>query len=184
MTTKRGKTRIEKWARQEIEKRGGEIEIVGRYGTEEVGLLDSGQSEGRAVHLVGCDGWRQYSRAFGARRAALRYLYGVDDSGRWAVRVPGTVESVREGLDWLEPAKVKRARERGKRVFRQGNVYLVETSAKYSETGECFALGEHRYFSHARVMLHGEHAPLRVPGGHFTAVQQKAVSTVRGAAVD
>jgi len=173
-----------KSARAEVVKRGGEIEIEGRYNTEIIKQLDMARSGRRKVYLYGCNGWRQYSKAFGARQASLRYLYGTDDSGKWAVRVPGTIESVTEGLEWLEPALVKRVRERGKRVFRQGNLYLVETTKKAADTERDWQNGEHMYFARARVLLHNEHRPLVVPTGHFRAVEQNSLDTNRGRSLD
>src|SRR4030042_6495321 len=96
------KMKIEKWVR-EIERRGGETSIAhmpaGRSGWKhaehrELSVLDTGKSEGKTVHLLGCEGWRYYSRNFGARPASLRYLVGQDDSGLWGVRGPGTLDTV------------------------------------------------------------------------------------------
>jgi len=164
---------------REIAWRGGETEIQDRNGEVSLGLLDwQGVDEEevpewlalkepeRLLALLGCDGWRYYSRRAGSWRASLRYLCGVDDSGRWAVRVPGTVESVEEALDWLEPAAVKRAREAGREVLRQGDLYVVETTRRYDQRGDGSALPQgsrHRWSKDGRRLEHPEHESLEVP---------------------
>ncbi|MDR1768845.1 MAG: hypothetical protein LBR32_10580 [Propionibacteriaceae bacterium] len=116
----------------EIERRGGETHITGLYETVSLDRADAAEG----LTLLHAAGWRQYSRAYGARQAALSYLCGTDDAGRWAVRVPGTVTTVAAALDWLEPAAVKKARRDGKRVIRQGDVYAVETTKAHDGTGD------------------------------------------------
>ena len=177
----------------EIERRGGETTIehmpYGRAGwkhveTRELELVDTGKSERKTVHLLGCEGWRYYSRNFGSKHATLRYLVGTDDSGSWAVRVPGTCESVSEAVKFVTPAIVVKARAKKRRVLRQGNLYLVESprSKNYLDSNEHF--GGHEYYKNARVILHSEHQPLLVPPGRWRAVSQKSLETNRGAARD
>ena len=107
-------------ASREVEARGCEREIDG----VELDLLDRDPAAG--LVLVGCEGCRQYSRAYGRRFASLRYLYGTDDNGAFAVRVPGSVDTVAAALDAITPGEVRRAREAGRGVLRQGDVYALE----------------------------------------------------------
>jgi hypothetical protein len=110
----------------EIVRRGGETEIKGRYGTARLGL--AGRDNRGRLMLLRAEGYRDYGRRAGCHMALLAYLCGVDDSGRWAARVPGTVTSVGEALAWLTPAEAHRAKAAGRRVRRQGDVYAIETT--------------------------------------------------------
>jgi hypothetical protein len=114
----------------EIIARGGETDITGQYGSVELEAC----SERDGLVLLRCEGWRQYSRAFGARRASLAYLCGVDDNGPWAVRVPGTCSTVTEATEWVTPAKVRDAIYAGRRVKRQGDIYAVECGDRKDRT--------------------------------------------------
>lgn len=109
----------------EIQRRGGETWIVTDRDGRGVGLRIVDRMRGLAV--LRCEGWRYYSRRTPARRTALAYLCGRDDNGPFAARVPGETCTVRAALDALTPVPVRRAREQGRRVLRQGDVYLVET---------------------------------------------------------
>ena len=116
----------------EIRARGGEVKIHGEHTSVELTLMDYE----RGFYLLGADGWRYYSRRAGSRQASLRYLCGTDDTGKWAVRIPGTVQSVEQAVAWITPAKVEKAGSQGKTVKRQGDVYLVETSAAHDGSGD------------------------------------------------
>jgi hypothetical protein len=193
--------RIEKFV-EEIRKRGGETTIdhqpYGELGwksveTRELEVLDRGKSENKTVYLLGCEGWRYYSRNFGSRRATLRYLCGIDDSGTWAVRVPGTIGSAKEAVDWVTPKAVVAARKKRQPVLRQGNLYLIkndraknhiDSNASFRFFADVAEFGNHEYYSRARVLLHPEHKPLRVPPGRWVAVVQKSLVTHRGGAAD
>ena len=94
----------------EISRRGGETTIdhmpYGRAGWKHVQerelepvnkeRVTEPAGSRRTLYLLHCEGWRYYSRGFGSRKASLSYLCGVDDNGPWAVRVPGTIETVGE----------------------------------------------------------------------------------------
>ncbi|MEN6304895.1 MAG: hypothetical protein ABFD96_19345 [Armatimonadia bacterium] len=117
---------------QEIRSRGGETSIRGKVANTYLRIID--QADG--LLLLRADGWRHYSNRFGARPAHLVYLCGRDDNGRWAVRVPSTVERVSEALEVLKPAPVRKAEEAGRTVLRQGDVYAVQTTRRYDGAGE------------------------------------------------
>lgn len=106
----------------EIERRGGETTIEGDKTVLRLGVTDR---QGNLV-LLHASGWRHYSRRFGARPANLSYLCGMDDNGPFAVRVAGTITKIADAISFLEPAEVKKAREAGRRVLRQGDVYVIE----------------------------------------------------------
>lgn len=117
----------------EVERRGGEVAIDTGRGQTPLRLIDRNS---RGYVLLGCDDWRYYSRRAGSHQASLRYLCGTDDAGLWAVRVAGTIQSIDAAREWLQPATVRRAIERGRRVRRQGDVYAVETTRQYDESGD------------------------------------------------
>jgi hypothetical protein len=148
--------------RREIRRRGGEIDIVGRYGTEVVDEI----SRKWDLVLMRAEGWRQYSRAFGARRAQLAYLCGHDDSGVWAVRVAGTCLSVRDALEWLMPRPVRQALDRGLVVSRQGDIYIIRLSRgqadRTARSARTLPLG-HSWDTSTRTLHHAEHASISVP---------------------
>lgn len=147
----------------EIERRGGEIEIVERpwlkeYVSRKLKPVDI-KDDAIVLH---CEGWRYYSRRFGSKFAAMSYVCGIDDSGPWAVRIPGTIKTVADALDWITPASVKKAIAAGKRVIRQGDVYAVETAKQHDGIG-ADNLERHEWLSYCRFLLHPEHTPISVP---------------------
>lgn len=109
--------------------------------------------------LLGCEGWRKYTRNYSAY-ATLRYLCGIDDNGPWAVRVPGSAGTVDEALDFTIPAEVKKAHQNGRRVLRQGDVFVIEMKR---DTSHVLPRG-HRFDAQTRTLTHeGGHETLRVP---------------------
>lgn len=113
----------------EIRRRGGEVVIESKDRTHRLQLVERRRIGGASLVLLRASGWRYYSSRYGHARATLAYLCGRDDAGLWAARVPGTCMSVRESLDWLTPAEVRRARASSPKriVLRQGDVYAIET---------------------------------------------------------
>lgn len=154
------KSRLVRVYRSVIAARGGETVISEHNRDVPLRIID--RSNGLVV--LGCDGWRQYSRAFGARRASLRYLCGRDDNGRWAVRVPATCNTVATAMDFVEPADVKRARGAGRSVLRQGDVYLIEQSR---DNLDALVGTRHRWDAQTRTLHHDDptapHGALHVP---------------------
>jgi len=108
----------------EITRRGGETSIAGRYETAR--LYPSGQDRRARLVLLHAEGYRDYGQREGCHWSRLSYLCGVDDSGRWAVRVPGTVTGTWAAVSWLTPAAVQRAVRLGRQVRRQGDIYAIE----------------------------------------------------------
>lgn len=151
-------------ARREILRRGGETRIdSGRGRVERLRIAD--RDPLLRITLVRADGWRKYGRQ-GYRPASLAYLYGVDDAGPWAVRVPGTAETVAGALHWLTPAAVHAAHAAGRRVDRQGDAYAIATTRQHDGTGD---LPEgHVWDPATRTLVHRPvdgraHRPLHLP---------------------
>lgn len=154
--------------------RGGEVSIAEDYRAVPLRVIDREPSQG--LVLLGADGWRQYSRRFGARRASLRYLCGRDDNGAFAVRVPSSCDSVEQAEDYLEPAEVRSAREDGRKVLRQGDVYVIAIRRgrdNFSNLPE-----SHTWDPTSRTLRHSGESPhqaLHVPFSPAKAVPQTAL---------
>lgn len=174
---------------REVARRGGETVIqhmpygkAGRAKIEEreISVVDSCAS---GLVLLHAKGWRYYSRSFGARKAALSYLAGRDDNGLFAVRVPGTVETVAAALSWLTPAAAQKPG-----TIRQGNVYAVP----YQGRAAVRAIGRHRLlpctldgqpsFKLVHEAQDGRegHAMVLLPGLKWTLVAQNRLDSGRG----
>lgn len=117
--------------------------------------------EGYHVGLLRAEGWAKYAGGVPASRASLAILAGHDDAGLWAVRVPGTMTTAGAALAWLEPAEVRKARDAGKRVLRQGDVYVVERTRDAMGQGDLPA--GHVWEPGSRTLVHDGHARLHVP---------------------
>lgn len=141
----------------EIDRRSGETSIRtdrDRYADLTVADRENG------LTLLHVSAWRYYSRSVKPRRASLSYLCGREDGQLWAVRVAGTITTVRDAIDFVTPKAVKDAQARGKRVERQGDVYCVETTKAHDGKGE---LPEnHVWDPEARVLAHPEHGTLHL----------------------
>lgn len=151
----------------EIERRGGETEIVGKYGVQRVTVAHEDPTPGSDLVLMRAEGWRHYSSRVPARWVQLAYLCGTDDGHPFAVRVPGTTPTVRGALYALTPAVVSNAVAAGKRVKRQGDVYAIETTKQHDGKGLEDLPESHRWNPATRYMTHApedgrKHRPLRV----------------------
>ena len=101
---------------------------------------------------------------FRSRKATLAYLCGTDDNGRWAVRVPGTCTTVALALTAITPAPVRAAHAKGKRVLRQGDLYVVEAR---TDDFDALQVTRHVWDREHRVVRHLDpdrpHSDLPVP---------------------
>lgn len=153
-------------ATAEIASRGGETSIEGRNGRSTL-LKVTDRDPGSATALLRAEGWRYYSSRFGSRHARLAYLYGRDDAGPWAVRVPGTLATVADALAWVEPLEVARSRAAGCRVQRQGDVYAIETTPAGDGKGADVLPAAHEWRPSTRYLVHRpedgrRHRPIKV----------------------
>ncbi|MFJ5635082.1 hypothetical protein ACIQF5_20895 [Streptomyces goshikiensis] len=159
--------RLVSQARAEIRRRGGETAVFGKNDrvTGSLHLVD--RDRGQRIILVKAAGWRYYSTRTPQAYVELAYLHGTDDAGPWAVRVPGTMTTVREALAWLTPNEVVKALDKGLRVRRQGDVYAIETSAKRDGDGTWDLPEGHTWRANTRHLVHTpadgrKHRPLRL----------------------
>jgi hypothetical protein len=141
---------------REIARRGFDTTIEEKNRTVELKVWD--RKDG--LWLLNMDGWRHYSNRFGARHTSVSYLCGVDDNGPWAVRVPGTILTVDEALEYTIPADVRKAAQAGKRVVRQGDVFAIELK----RDGDHALPRGHRFNSDTRTLVHeGGHEAVAIP---------------------
>ncbi|MFF4188143.1 hypothetical protein ACFYZ9_33610 [Streptomyces sp. NPDC001691] len=155
----------------EIERRGGETDIEGEKRSTPLSVVE--RTDG--IALLRAVGWRWYGKRVKPRMVELAYLYGKDDAGPWAVRVPGAATTVTEGLSWLTPAAVVKARAAGRRVRRQGDVYAIETTKGRDGRGEL--PDAHEWRPETRRLVHRpsdgrKHRPLVLPWPVEFAVQR------------
>ncbi|MEU2968994.1 hypothetical protein ABZ687_28955 [Streptomyces ardesiacus] len=155
-------------ARAEILRRGGEVVILGKKDRVNGSLYLADRDRAQRIILVRADGWRYYSTRSPQRYVELAYLYGTDDAGPWAVRVPGTLRTVAEALAWLTPNEVVKAQDKGLRVRRQGDVYAIETTPRRDGSGAPFLPEGHEWRTSTRYLVHNpadgrKHHPLRLP---------------------
>lgn len=142
---------------REIARRGFDTTITERY-DREIQLKVEDRKDG--LWLLACSGWRHYSNRFGQRYVEIAYLCGVDDNGPWAVRVPGNTVTVDDALDYTIPAEVKKAHTAGKKVLRQGDVFVIEMKR---DSDHSLPRG-HRFDPQQRVLVHeGGHETVQVP---------------------
>jgi hypothetical protein len=147
----------------EVQRRGlpTYLDLI-KNGAEPLHLTDeTTTADGYPVALLSAEGWADYSRRSTKRFRTLSILAGRDDAGYWAVRVPGTIGSVAAGLRWLEPAVVRKAREDGRRVLRQGDIFIVERTR--DAMADTSLPSGHTWDAATRTLTHGAHAHLHVP---------------------
>ena len=188
------------WGRymNEIQRRGGEVCIEDQTHERYLLLVDRRRVDGVWLALLRVEGWRQYSKRYGARRATLAYLCGRDDAGLWAVRVAGTCRTVRDALEWLEPEEVQMRRIGAfrSRIHRQGDIYAIETQARFDAPSgpigrprvmpSGLQVATHLWDAETRILTHQPpdeeraHAPLYLPMP-VRFVQQNAYGMGRGA---
>jgi hypothetical protein len=165
-----------------ITERGGETAISGGDKgdwAQPLQIVDRDLASGLLVLHV--TGWRFYgsrSRPRGYRQAALSYLCGRDESGPWAARVPGTIGDVAAALAYVIPAAVRDARQAGRRVWRQGDVYAIATTPPHDGRGTLPP--RHAWDPTSRTLTHPEHGQLRLPDP-VRFVPQHALAMGRGA---
>lgn len=124
--------------------------------------------------LVYGSGWHKYGRQLPWRTEAT-YLVGYSDNQHWAVKVPSTLDTVKEALAWLEPPQATQARIRKLPVKRQGDFYFVARAR--NTRFDAMEGTRHEARPHKQggyTVVHPEHPPVRLSGRHaWLAVQQK-----------
>ncbi|MHB1504858.1 MAG: hypothetical protein ACYCTL_12745 [Acidimicrobiales bacterium] len=140
----------------------GPTHFVGNYDASYLEVTDRQIIDGDALLLQHVEGWHYYSRRHPCRYRAASYIGGIsgDGTGAWTARVSSSITAVTAALAELEPAAVRNAREKGKRVIRQGDLYAVETTPAHEGA---YAPGRHEWDPTTRILTHPEHAAITIP---------------------
>lgn len=132
----------------------------------------------RRMWLVNVERKHHYSNSFGDWRVRASWLAGHDDSGYWAVRVPGTILDIEEALDWITPAAVTKAHAEGRKIIRQGDIYIVEKKRGPDHTRDLPRA--HRFDPETRRLTHATHPTITIPFPFRAYAQRQLASTSRG----
>lgn len=91
------------------------------------------------------------------------YLIGEDENQLFAVRIPQTITKIKEALNFITPREAKIAQEKGKEVYRQGDIFIVEKQIKEDDMDELIGT-RHEYRNHDnywyRWIVHPQHKPI------------------------
>lgn len=99
------------------------------------------------------------------------YLGGVDDNNYFLSKLPEKAEGVSDAYSILKPKMVRRAQIKGKRVYRQGEWFFVETGL--DDKGLTEKLGVTQ--KHLRTLVTTEPLPHDQPSGNRHLVKQLQV---------
>jgi hypothetical protein len=153
---------------EEADRRYVYATVTDKRGTAEpFRVADRADVGGHQLYLITTRGWQYYSSRVPARYRVMAWLYGTDDAGQWARRVPATATTVQAAIEAITPAVVSEARRSGRRVLRQGDIYAVETTARYDGAGLPDLPTSHVWHPDTRYLVHrpddgGKHRPTHV----------------------
>jgi len=82
----------------------------------------------RIVVDVAYDWSTNSGSAWGTRYAG--FYGGIEDGSAFIERIPYGIRSALSAEEWLKPAEVKKAEVEGRKVIRQGDVFLIEMKRK------------------------------------------------------
>lgn len=133
----------------------------------------------RRMWVVNVERRHHYSNAFGDWWVRASWLAGHDDSGYWAVRIPGTILLIDDALDWITPAAVRKAEAEGRQVLRQGDVYIAEKKRGPDHTRDL--PWRHQWDAETRTLSHPQHPDIAIPFPFRAYAQRQLTSTSAGA---
>ena len=90
-------------------------------------------------------------------------------------RVPCSKESIEEAIDFLTPAEVKKAKEAGKKIKRQGDFFFIEMKKKSNMD----AINGTRHEMSGNKIKHPEHKILDLGKRHWKAIQRKTMNHIK-----
>jgi len=138
--------------------------------------------DGQVVHrdiankhwLINAWEYTQYSRAFGSRRNEATWLCGYDDGHLFVVRVPSTIQTCQEAVNWLKPSEANKPG-----TVRQGDLWFIPTKRGSIDSIVRSCLDTRHdpvICSDGQVMvLHHEHNTLVLPNEHYKVVLGKRI---------
>lgn len=94
-------------------------------------------------------------------------------------RVPCSKETIAEAEDYLTPAEVKKARDAGRIVKRQGDIFFIEMKNKSNFS--VIAGTDHKAVETKKGLSiqHPQHKSLPLPSGAWKAVQRKTMNHIK-----
>jgi len=126
-------------------------------------------------HLLVVAGFKAYWLGTIWGSQARQFLLGKEDGQAWYHQVPLTVDGVEEALDYMKPAKVKKAEENGLDVDRQGDIFFIERARTSNMSELEDTEHEAERVDDKWVIKHPEHAPI-ILEGEWEAVQNNTAS--------
>jgi len=94
-------------------------------------------------------------------------------------RVPCSKETIQDAIDYLTPAAVKKAKESGKKVKRQGDFFFIEMKKKSNFDALWASRHEPKETNRGISISHPEHKALLLGKGHWKAVQRKTRNHIK-----
>ena len=113
----------------------------------------------KGLRLYTVDGWKKYSRNT-VYPCRLVYLAGVDRGVYWAIRCPSTVKNIDQALAYTVPAKAKAAKAAKRKVWRQGDVFIIEKKAGADNLNGLPP--SHAWDPETRTLSHSSHKQCRI----------------------
>ncbi len=103
------------------------------------------------------------------------FLLGKDESGAWFHQVPTTIDTVEDALEYMKPAEVKKAEEKGLKVKRLGDIYFIERVRKSNM--DVIEDTDHKAeeTENGWIIRHPEHDKLELEG-KWKAIQNNTAS--------
>jgi hypothetical protein len=144
---------------------------LAKNGTSRLEISDHVHDKYRGEHIVvlTAGGWAKYSHNFmsslgfnGVRRD-LSIVGGQGRQGVWAARVPSSCVRVSDALAFLKPAAVKLAELKGRKILRQGDVWLVQRKHRDIRDELEQLPSSHTWDAATRILTHEGHGELHVP---------------------
>lgn len=94
-------------------------------------------------------------------------------------RVPCSKSSIDEAVDFLTPAEVKKAKESGRKVKRQGDFFFVEMKTKSNYAALNGSRHEAVKTKKGISIQHPEHAAVNLGSGKWKAIQRKTMNHMK-----
>jgi hypothetical protein len=174
ITSKQEKKLIERFFNQARE-RNLSVPYGWEFKEKFLDVLD--RKERPSLWLIQYNKYQKYS----ARESwwvTAKYLCGHEDKQDWAVRIPATIDNIKEALDWLTPSEVKKA-QKDRPVERQGDMYFYPLMAKKNNFKAIE--GTNHYLAQKLngdwLIVHPQHGDVPLSQKHgWKAVQQKQMA--------
>lgn len=136
-------------------------------------IVDIDFENERSVIDVSYDWSTSSGSAWGTRTAG--FYAGIDDGQVFIERIPYGTSTIEDAEEWLKPAEVKKAEAEGRRVKRQGDVFLIEMKRRATMAPP--SSHQVRETEKGFEIEHPQHGLLRLEGHNWKSVQRKTMSS-------